>query len=84
MKAVIALMLGLSSAVVANAYGNQSDFYRGMPGGSYLQSCQRCGMNGATLYCLCPDGRGNWYNTSLNVNNCRTPVANTYGTLTCD
>lgn len=90
MKAVIAILLGLSTAIVANAHerGPHRGGGRGgggyLPGGSYLQSCQSCGMSGSILYCVCPDGRGNWYNTSINVAYCRTPVANTYGRLTCD
>jgi hypothetical protein len=56
-----------------------------LPPGSYLESCYNCCVEYPYLQCDCGDGRGNYPFTEIYLPACgETPIANTYGNLTCN
>jgi hypothetical protein len=65
-----------------NGYGNNG-YGRGLPPGSYQNSCTNATMNGGVLSANCP-GNGTRYNSSINAGACRGgDIANINGRLQC-
>jgi hypothetical protein len=55
-----------------------------LPRGSYLQTCRGCDTQRDMLYCECKDTRGNWLQTELEFDRCRSEIANIDGRLMCN
>ncbi len=75
-----------SCRIAENINGQlQCRILRGIPRGSYLNSCANARINGNTLSADCKDQNGNWQSTSLdNFNQCpRGSISNLNGNLTC-
>jgi hypothetical protein len=67
-----------------NGGGWQSGYRRGIPGGSYTQTCQNIRASGDDLNATCQKRNGGWRNTSLDAyQNCRTDITNDNGHLRC-
>jgi hypothetical protein len=65
-----------------NGYGNNG-YGRGLPPGSYQNSCTNATMSGGVLSASCP-GNGTRYNSSINAGACRGgDIANINGRLQC-
>ena len=56
----------------------------GLPPGDYRRTCQNMRVEGNRLFATCQRTDGSWHDTSLNnVSQCRMPIANDNGSLTC-
>jgi hypothetical protein len=56
----------------------------GLPGGSYMQSCQDVHASGDDLHARCPTANGDWKDTKLDdYNKCRGEIVNDNGKLRC-
>ena len=74
--AIAVLVLGVAGTPPAHA--------QGVPQGSYLQSCNRVGVRGDTLYATCRRVDGYPQQTSLpDVSRCVGDIGNNNGNLTC-
>src|SRR5262245_5856553 len=59
--------------------------FRGLPDGSWRESCRYPQMRGGYLSAECRTSYDRWVNTSINANNCRSGrVANMDGRLICE
>lgn len=56
---------------------------RGLPYGSYQQTCRNIRDNGHRLDATCQKRNGDWRNTSLDYRNCRGAIINDNGHLRC-
>ncbi len=54
-----------------------------LPRGSYQQSCRNATVDRDVLRAECQDRNGNWRRSTLNVDNCRSDIANDNGELRC-
>lgn len=53
-------------------------------GGSFQRSCSDIRQSGSTLFAVCSDGRGNRYQSNIDVNRCGgQDIANVSGFLRC-
>ena len=58
---------------------------KGLPSGSYQQTCRNIGVSGSRLHATCQDGNGNWQTTELSdYQRCSSEIVNTNGTLQCN
>jgi hypothetical protein len=69
-----------------NGGGYNGGGYGGrLPAGSYVQTCRNVYVNGSMLSGSCQASNGQYFQTSLNINQCRggTDIANIDGRLQC-
>jgi len=57
---------------------------RGLPQGSYQQTCQDCHLQGNSLRCKCQTEDGNWQKSSISLRDCRDSISNQNAVLTCE
>lgn len=69
----------------SGGYGYHGGWQRGIPAGTYTQSCRNIRTLGNRLEAECQTHRGDWRWTSLDsINQCSSPIANDNGNLVCD
>ena len=73
----------LAAIALGVALGPASLAQRGIPYGTYQQTCRDIRSNGYTLSARCQRVDGGWHNTSINYENCRGQIINDNGNLRC-
>src|SRR5215469_4423291 len=75
----------IDGQLTCGGYGHpEKDSERGLPPGSYTQTCNRVHVDGDTLRALCQTSGGQWVDTFLNdFKRCTGDITNIEGRLTC-
>jgi len=75
----------IDGQLTCGGYGHpERDAQRGLPQGSYTQTCNRVHVDGDTLSALCQTSGGQWVDTVLNdFRRCTGDITNVEGRLTC-
>lgn len=75
----------INGQLTCGGYGHpEKDLERGLPPGSYTQTCNRVHVDGDTLRALCQTSGGQWVDTFLSdFRRCTGDITNIEGRLTC-